>query len=158
MHEILARLEQVDLGYPKDTHKIPRSEDTTALRVPSLPKQTELQLNEFYSQYDHISLPDVGNGYFLLPKQEIGKQRGDSFITVLSGKIEGEVLPIGSTGGGDYFVILKSTGDILQISDGSISNGVYSDYWGSTKSIAPSFFLFLEWLREECEYWLKVIQ
>ncbi len=82
-------------------------------------------LYELYSVCDGMSLPDVHFGYFIDPLQRVlnRDQPTDPQIVILEKEIK--VLPIGSTGGGDHFVLDRHSGEVIFLPHGSLNAGRY---------------------------------
>jgi len=142
---LLRQLEELDLGYPQGEN---------SLQLPSDPKLVGLfterfsgfSLDEFLSFHalsDGAVLQDIHNGIFLHPLAQIleGVEAGEPTRT--TGEHAGAILPFGSDGGGERFV-LTTDGGILHLAGGAVRAATFDGTNARIRQISGSFNGFLE--------------
>jgi hypothetical protein len=144
LKSMLEELVSIDLGYPQSENRIfpPQSHDAqNALAKARLSEFKELV--EFYSACDGLSLPDIHNGYFIKTLGKLLAPDSSEPNTVLL-ESETTVIPFGSTGGGDLFVMEKTNGSVQFLPPSSLEEGHYDGRLVSARLVADSFSHFLE--------------
>lgn len=129
------------MGYEPDVHEIRLVPRDASLDLSDLPEPAR----QFFSTVDEVSWPDIWNGYFLGPADEtVRRLRNRDPGAVLVDSREHRSLPIGSDGGGAYFVLdLEDSGVVLRVSDAAVRDGILR---GVVKEVAPDLDTFLECL------------
>jgi hypothetical protein len=93
-----------------------------------------------------VSLPDVGNGYFIHAPALV--LEGES-PTRLTGTVEDRIVVFGSDGGGALFALSASGRGVYRLANGSFTarGTPYDD--GDVAVVAPDIGQFLDFLRAE---------
>lgn len=129
------------MGYKPDAHEIRLVPSDANVDLSDLPEPAR----KFFSMVDEVSWPDIWNGYFLGPADEtVRRLRDQDPGTVMVDSHEHRSLPIGSDGGGAYFVLdLDDSGVVRRVSDATVRDGILR---GVVKEVAPDLDSFLECL------------
>ncbi|MCR6484554.1 hypothetical protein M8542_17150 [Amycolatopsis sp. OK19-0408] len=104
------------------------------------------ELFDLYAAIEEVSLPDVGNGYFVHPLKEGAE---DHRPTRLTRSVTDEVVVFGSDGGGALFALSRTGRGVHRVAGGSwIGPGrPYED--GDVTVVAPDVRRFLDFLLAE---------
>ncbi|WP_143060619.1 DUF6881 domain-containing protein [Amycolatopsis tolypomycina] len=107
------------------------------------------ELAVLYDVVREVSLPDVGNGYFIhAPEMVLLGIQGDS-PTRLIGTVEDSIVVFGSDGGGGLFALSMSGRGVYRLADGSFfARGAPYD-GGDVTVVAPDIGRFLDFLGAE---------
>lgn len=145
INESLVTLQSIDFGYPigPNVLRAPENTDVVTDALERAGVRNNALIREFYTLCDGISWPDVHVGYFINPIRRLVEQRPESDPIKVSGAHPCTVLPIGSTGGGELFVIARESGHILLLPLGPIRDGIYENADGRARVIAADFSAFL---------------
>jgi hypothetical protein len=117
----------------------------------------ELDLSElplpariFFGTVDEVCLPDIGNGYFLGPAEEMLQRfRGRVPESVLVGSKAHKAFVFGSDGGGAYFALdLDAGGSVLRVVEPTVRDGTVQ---GSVAMLSSDVDEFLELLLRNIE-------
>ncbi|MDT0452761.1 SMI1/KNR4 family protein [Streptomyces hesseae] len=106
-------------------------------------------LVEFYGQVECVSLPDVGNGIFVDPIEEVIEGAAGSQPTQVTGSINGSILVFGSDGGGGLFVLMPSDSKVYRISGGSLIASTYDVNDSGLEVVADTFDGFLDYIFDQ---------
>jgi hypothetical protein len=119
-------LDQLRQGF-EQWYGYPPGENAVRDAVPGAPVVAGLPplLAEFYAEVGEVSLPDVHIGYFVHPAGWLAEAAERGLPVRMTGAVEGDLIPFGSTGGGDPFVVLRSDGSVLHLPPGRIDDGTY---------------------------------
>lgn len=130
-------------GYPCGRNSVELQGDATKVAdlasIDGLPRSVV----EFYSVVAEVSVPDIGNGYFLHSVQHI-VDNDVADIRRLSGQTSDDVLAFGSDGGGGRFAVSLSRGLVYHLRSGQLTDGVFTCSDGLCREVAPDFNAFLE--------------
>ncbi len=100
-------------------------------------------LIDFYRWIGQVSLPDVGNGYFIHPADLVTRQAADGEPRRIGPPHELDVLVFGSDGGGTlYAVPAAKPGPVYRLRECSIKDGIALA--GDVQVIAADFRTFLQ--------------
>jgi hypothetical protein len=148
-----AQMSEVDLGYPQGKHEIrppPPAADLERLRRTAGGRVA--QLVELYSRCDGADLPDVQNGYFLHSLKTVLAAKDNGEPTSVSGPHGGEVIVVGSDGGGGRFAVRTSDpiGEVLHLdSEGGVYDGVFNGTMAKVVAVAPDLAGFIRRLTDD---------
>lgn len=140
-------LMEIDFGYPLGDNEVasPGEGKVSAAVFDRMANEAaRKQLASIYAQCDGFSLPDVHVGYFLKPAAELESYDRDSEPDTLLLNGARGVLPLGSTGGGDLFVIDGQTGKVLLLPPGPLQDGLYDASGLAVREVAASLEHFIE--------------
>lgn len=129
------------LGYPVDPF-----ENVVTDPDEDIPPQLPAGLEQLYQAVGAVSLPDVGNGYFVHPPGYLAEAvaRGMA-IRADTDELAGPVMPFGSDGGGTLYCVAVDSGAVWELPQGEIDrNGVYLGGMDAPRPIASSVEEFLE--------------
>lgn len=142
---LLAELRSLDLGYPLGENIIVLPAQPTE-NVEKVLRELDVlhfsAVSDFYRLCDGISWPDVHNGYFIKPLEKLIESNPDSEPNRTVGSRSEPVLTVGSTGGGDLFVLGKSSQQILLLPPDWLVSGVYRDTNHGIRTLASGFTEF----------------
>ena len=100
-------------------------------------------LIDFYRCIGQVSLPDVGNGYFIHPADLVARQAADGEPRRIGPPHELDVLVFGSDGGGAlYAVPAAKPGPVYQLRECSIKDGIAIA--GDIQIVAVDYRIFLQ--------------
>lgn len=153
----LELLEKIDLGYPKIENEILPVATPELLDAISETFSAKLpeQFAQFYRNCGGLSLRNIHNGYFIVPLHIILKSAELSLPVKISGKNSGNVIPFGSTMGGEMFALRADTGQVVFIPEGLVENGVYYEKDDEIKVIANDFYGFLDRLMTDVKAFIN---
>jgi hypothetical protein len=107
-------------------------------------------LIDFYRCIGQVSLPDVGNGYFIHPADLVARQAADGEPRRIGPPHELDILVFGSDGGGAlYAVPAAKPGPVYRLRECSIKDGIASA--GDIQIIAMDYRTFLQHLESAVE-------
>lgn len=148
MQATVARLEansQSLLGYPVGAGENVVAE-AVAAGLPDLPPS----LAALYRVIGEVSLPDIGNGYFIHPPGHLAESVARGMpVRADTAVLAGPVVTFGSGGGGTLYCISAGSGTVWALPEGEIDNGVYRGGMAAPRLIAASVEEFLDRLLEE---------
>jgi hypothetical protein len=110
-------------------------------------------LAAFYAEVGELSIPDVHNGYFILPLDMLNSRITRALPTRVEIEIDGQplnddVVSFGADGGGGFFCMSRSNGAIYYLPVGRVDkigeNNVYSGGLCDPEFVVPSFEAFLQ--------------
>ncbi|MEV0430554.1 hypothetical protein [Micromonospora sp. NPDC050495] len=137
----------VRFGYPPGRHTIggPAGEEELAsLAGTRLPGD----LLEWYGHVREVSLPDIGNGYFLHEPGLVARRE----VTAARGRFTADVVVFASDGGGTLFAVDALTGSpVYRLPAGEIVAGVYRSDDPRFDVVAENLTGFLDRLRDTVE-------
>jgi len=148
MEKLLRELARLDLGYPIGVNLVRPAAlpDAVTLSLSQVSECAVKWLEPLYLKCNGLSFPDVHIGYFIKTMQKIALfDRSSEPDTVLLDRRIG-VLPFGSTGGGDLFVVDCESGGILLLPPGPLKAGLYDARKANVRKIAGSISEFMELL------------
>ncbi|MEH1169684.1 hypothetical protein V6V47_30330 [Micromonospora sp. CPCC 205539] len=138
---------EVRFGYPPDRHTIgdPAGEEELAslagLRLPG-------DLLEWYGQVREVSLPDIGNRYFIHEPGLVAHRQ----VTMVRGSFTADVVVFASDGGGTLFAVGAVTGSpVYRLPAGEIVAGIYRSDDPRFGVVAENLTGFLDRLRDAVE-------
>ena len=103
-------------------------------------------LIDFYRCIGQVSLPDIGNGYFIHPADLVARQAADAQPRRIGPPHELDVLVFGSDGGGAlYAVPAAKPGPVYRLRECSIKDGIASA--GAIQVVAVDYRTFLQRLQ-----------
>lgn len=146
VEQLLEELQSMDFGYPTGNNGfIPAQHSLTlAAMLRELGVYSNEVFRDFYSACNGLNLPGVHVGYFISPIERIADVTQDFNPRIVTGPLGGKVISIGSSGGGDLFVIRLKEQDVLLLSPGFIQAGIYDGSSGKVRVVATSFSAFLD--------------
>ncbi|MFD7659956.1 hypothetical protein ACFV4N_38770 [Actinosynnema sp. NPDC059797] len=108
------------------------------------------ELRDFYSRVQEVSLPDVGNGFFIASAEVLveGIRRGDR-PTEVTGSVNDAIVVFGSDGGGGLFALSSSSGNVYRLSGGAQIGSTYEVDESGIAVLASGFWEFLRYLLRE---------
>ncbi|MFF5361321.1 hypothetical protein ACFY4I_18310 [Streptomyces scabiei] len=106
-------------------------------------------LLEFYSRVEGVSLPDVGNGFFIHSADAVVDGIREDQPTEVVGAIQDEITVFGSDGGGGLFALSSSGERVYRLDGGSLIGSTYDVDNSGVRVVANGFWDFLEYLRGE---------
>lgn len=130
-------------GYPPgaNTIRLASGEPRTA----GLPRQ----LAELYEVIEEISLPDVGNGYFVDDPERVHAGIAGEQPTRLTVSVEDDVVVFGSDGGGALFALSTTGRGVYRMTNGIFTGSGMPYEDGDITVVAPDIRRFLDFLRDE---------
>lgn len=154
-------LMEADFGYPLGSNGVAPTIATTLLptvldRVTD--NASKEQLMSFYSQCDGFSFPDVHIGYFVKPSKKLDSFDRSSEPDTLLLNEPFAVLPIGSTGGGDLFVLDCQAGAVLLLPPGPLHDGQYDATGLEIREVASSIEQFVKRLTADVSAFVKGVE
>lgn len=151
VNALLSELMMIDFGYPLEENVLnpPAGRDELADSLCLAGLAEESSLKGFYEVCNGFSWPDVWNGYFIRPVDVIAKVSDSYDVRRVEGQVVGDVVIVGSSGGGDLFAIRKQEMDVLLLPAGRIENNTYYDPDSRIRIVASSFCNFAEMLLED---------
>ncbi|MFD7444180.1 hypothetical protein [Streptomyces sp. NPDC059909] len=90
-------------GYPAGNNTVVPADEGTHAAVPVLGDRWPRPLLYLYSVIDSVSLPDIGNGYFIHSPSTVTEHLAEYGHTALTSGVPGIVF--GSVGGGNLFAL-----------------------------------------------------
>ena len=144
-----------DFGYPLGENVVRDADRLDGLPEAFTSKDGSQWLASLYLACDGLSLPDVHSGYFVKPLAKVISFNLASEPNTIVGMHEVAVLPFGSTGGGDLFVVECESGRVLLLSPGPMCNGRYDGLRGSVEVIAATVSQFLERLLRDVQAFIE---
>lgn len=154
IEELLSDLSEINFGYPLGVNELhaPQSPQKVRIALESVGLTQHADLFQFYSVCDGLSWPDVENGYFIDRVASLTRSRTKEFaIHRISGKQDYDVVPFGSLGGGEQFVIRQENGNTLFLPAGHVEAGVYHNTDDRVMLISTDFSQFATQLLETLE-------
>ncbi|MFC3385430.1 PqqD family protein [Couchioplanes azureus] len=143
----------------EQTHGYPPGENVVRTAAPgdssALPGGTSVaglhdDLAAFYSRVEEVSLPDVGNGFFVHPLEDVVAGRVEGFQpTGLRGSVNDAITVFGSDGGGGLFALNESGDRVYRLSGGSLVASVYEVDDSGVAVVATDLWAFLDHLLDE---------
>jgi hypothetical protein len=106
-------------------------------------------LIEFYGAIQGVSLPDLGNGYFVHTPDTVANPARFGFPNTVSGALNGRIAVFGSDGGGGLLAVQRSDGRVYRLSGGSLNGTAYDVENFGVEMLAPDLWTFLVNLRHE---------
>lgn len=106
-------------------------------------------LLQLYSVVGAVSLPDVGNGFFVHSADDVVDGIRDGQPTTVTGVISDSITVFGSDGGGGLFAHSGSTGVVYRLDGGALVGSKYEAGEGDVHIVAASLDAFLTYLRNE---------
>ncbi|MDX3538937.1 hypothetical protein PV721_32290 [Streptomyces sp. MB09-01] len=103
----------------------------------------------FYSHIEKVTLPDVGNGFFVDSVYDVAEGRGDWQPAEIRGAVVDSVVAFGSDGGGGLFAFSLTSGKVYRLSGGSMVGTTYEIGESGVDVIADDLWGFLQYLRGE---------
>jgi hypothetical protein len=155
--DLLSELSMIDFGYPIGNNALGQSGEPieVAKSLQEAGITCTAQLRAFYEASDGLSWPGVQNGYFLRAHSAVGAVSDAYEVTKVKGHAGGEVVVLGSSGGGDLFAIRKREADILFLPAGRIEDNTYYDRDSRVRIIAPDVDGFVELLTRDLEAFIR---
>lgn len=138
---------EVRFGYPPGRHTVggPAGEEELAWLAGT---RLSGDLLEWYRQAREVSLPDIGNGYFLHEPGLVARRE----VTLVRGRFAAEVIMFASDGGGTLFAVDAVTGSpVYRLPAGEIVAGVYRSDHPQFDVVATNLTEFLDRLRDAVE-------
>lgn len=125
---LLEELAALDLGYPAGESRLgpPAGQAELDALADAVALREAAPLCAFYRVCAEVQLPDVHNGYFILPPRLVfrGWQTGEP--RRLSGPYARDILSIGGDGGGGRFALDRDGGgEVLHLGAGSVRDGLF---------------------------------
>jgi hypothetical protein len=100
-------------------------------------------LSDFYRCIGQVSLPDIGNGYFIHPADLVARQAAHGEPRRIGPPHELDVLVFGSDGGGALYAVPAATpGPVYRLRECSIKDGIALA--GNIQIIAVDYRTFLQ--------------
>src|SRR5262249_11765778 len=97
-----------------------------ALFLPAPTAEPNGALAPLYSVCNGLNLPDVYNGYFILPAEKVNALIAEGRLSRVADTEVFEIIPFGSDGGGNRFVLRIDDGSIYYLPHtATIKNGTY---------------------------------
>lgn len=162
MQEQIEKLQDLEttFSYEKN-YLLPTSEGPLIRRLEEALGQTlPADFVEFYQRFDHLSLPDVWNSYFVSSLDEM--LRFPTPRQLQSPEYRGRMLIFGSDVGGQYFCIFfgAEAQPILYLPDALWEDDlcvyqVISGRYLSPKWLAPDFSTFLQRILEDTKAYIR---
>jgi hypothetical protein len=138
---------QSRFGFEPGTNQLgpPATEQALASLQAIVPRPAA-DLIDFYRWIGQVSLPDVGNGYFIHPADLVARQAAGGEPRRIGPPHELDILVFGSDGGGAlYAVPAAKPGPVYRLREYSINNGIALA--GNIKIIAVDYRTFLQRLQ-----------
>ncbi len=145
----LTDLYNTDFGFPLGENVVYPAFHTNGLPKAFLSITGSKWLGDLYLNCNGLSFPDVHVGYFIKPIERVMSFDLSSEPNVVLLHREFGVLPFGSTGGGDLFVISCDSGNVLLLPPNLISNGYYDGRNVRVSQVADSVSRFVQRLLED---------
>lgn len=147
----LLRLRTIDLGYPQGENKIlvPTAADVIETSLMNADLLHHQDIRTFFNACNGMSLPDVYVGYFLNKVESLAPKGKPYEVLEVLGSFAGGVVVLGSSGGGDLFVLRRNDNDVLLLPPGLVSNGAYDNTDARGSQLATGFGSFLQRLAED---------
>lgn len=145
LQERLQELAQADLAYPPGNNTVHPPVTVERLSVVASSLHLRQEVVGLYQVCDGLSLPDVHNGYFIHPIDQIQRSsQSGGPMAIDGGPYRGPIVVFGSHGGGGLFAIRAAEGDVLLLEGGAVRHSVYEDDGGRrVVKVADSFEGFL---------------
>ncbi|WP_433435435.1 hypothetical protein [Nonomuraea sp. CA-141351] len=138
-------------GYPPGENVVhmvsPEESNDAARRLTDLRVRPELQ--RFYSIIRDISLPDVENGFFIHPAEQVVDGIRGVQPTRVAGAIKDEIVVFGSDGGGALFALNGAGDKIYRLTGGALVGAEYDVEESGVEIITYEFWGFLDYLRDK---------
>jgi hypothetical protein len=103
----------------------------------------------FYERIEKVTLPDVGNGFFVDSVGDVVGGRGDWQPAEVRGDVADSIVVFGSDGGGGLFAVSLTSGEVYRLSGGSMEGEVYEVGESGVQVIADDLWGFMQYLRGE---------
>lgn len=135
---LIQKIKEINLGYPLGSNELylPSNDHNQIFFFTEIDLNIQQQLIRMYTQCDGMSLPDVHNGYFVNRLSKIFSTIKSSSFIHIEANNPVVVLPFGSTGGGDLFVMNISNSKILLLRPAMLNSNRYLSELGSVQEIA----------------------
>lgn len=128
-------------GYPPDVNR--------AVLAAAPAEGFSGELAVLYDVVHEVSLPDVGNGYFVHTPEMVLLGIGGESPTRLTGTVEDSIVVFGSDGGGGLFALSATGRGVYRMTGGSfLARGAPYDGGGVTV-VAPGVGQYLDLLRAQ---------
>jgi len=105
-------------------------------------------LLDFYARVEHVSLPDIGNGYFIHPAEDVANGARNGQPTAVTGAVRDRITVFGSDGGGGLFALNAAGDKVYRLDEGSLIGSVYDVEDHGVDVVAADLEGFLEYLRD----------
>lgn len=138
---------EVRFGYPPGRHTIggPAAEEELASLAGT---RLSGDLRLWYGQVREVSLPDIGNGYFIHDPGLVARRE----VTSIRGRFTADVVVFASDGGGTLFAVGAVTGSpVYRLPAGEIVAGVYRSDDPRFDVVATNLTEFLDRIRDTVE-------
>lgn len=107
-------------------------------------------LAALYRVIGEVSLPDIGNGYFIHPLGYLTESVARGMpVQADTQVLAGPVVTFGSDGGGTLYCTPAASGEVWALPEGEIKNGIYRGGMAAPRLIAASVEEFLDRLLAE---------
>lgn len=151
-------LMEIEFGYPLGSDEVfpPRGVGLSSAALSRIAcRSSREQLVSLYSQCDGFSFPDVHVGYFLKPtlKLESYDRSSEPDTLLLNGAHA--VLPLGSTGGGNLFVLDGQVGRVLLLPPGPLHDGQYDASGLDVREVASNIEEFIKKLTSDVRAFVR---
>jgi len=134
------------LGYPVGEGDNVVTDPTGAPLPADLPRG----LAAMYREIGEVSLPDIGNGYFVHPPSYLTESVARGLpVGADTAVLAGPVTTFGSDGGGTLYCVPAASDAVWALPAGEIVNGVYRGGMAAPRLIAASVEEFLDRLLDD---------
>jgi hypothetical protein len=134
-------------GFPPDDHTIgPPGSAQELDALSALPVPVPGDLIDFYARIGAVTLPDVGNGYFIHSPALVARHARAGELQRIGPPIDTEVLVFGSDGGGAQYALPLAgagAGPVYRLSEVAVEAGVADAETGAVQVVADDFAQFL---------------
>jgi hypothetical protein len=116
-------------------------------------------LAELYREVGEVSLPDIGSGYFVHPPGYLAESVARGLpVRVETDALSGPVVTFGSEGGGTLYCMPVASGEVWELLEGEIRDGVYLGGMNTPRLIAASVEEFLDKLLADVDRFIETGQ
>lgn len=145
LHPLLVKLRQIDFGYPLGDNFVRAAQEPTVVanKIKEAGLSGVRMLTEFYSCCDGLWLPDIYNGYRINTLERTTTFYPDSDPCIVRLEYDVPVVHLGSTCGGDLFVVCKDNGNVLFLPHGCIDDGIYISQQSPVQVVGESIGDFI---------------
>jgi hypothetical protein len=149
LRSLLSRFEQT-FGYPPGGNELAGPADPAdiaSLATHDDPRVPD-DLLVFYQVTGEVSLPDVGNGYFI-HRPDLVLAHATGLVWRVTGRHTGAVVVFGSDGGGTLYALAAGTGSpVYRLPPDGIVEGTYTSDQDGFRVVASNLWDFLDQLRD----------
>jgi hypothetical protein len=158
LRDLAGEVMKLDLGYDVSEHIVypPLPADALTAALAKVGCAGNPFLEELYGACNGFDLPNVHNGYWIDGVEQLSMVDPEFIRSIAGPRSLAKVIVIGSTGGGDYYVVDLERSSLWYLDhEALVANGIYHDDRGKAVLVADTADRFIEWIIEEVEWFIR---